>query len=114
MKTVVWPVRSSCWAGPMAAQDAKLREPEEHQGCTRPAADQHQRCAVEPVVVIVEAWPGGVRVETDPLRFVLVVEPQGQNTSHERWNGATVTDFLEEVLWAGVQRIDEPLIKLAG
>ena len=101
MKTVVWPVRSS-WAGPMAAQDAKLREPEEHQGCTRPAADQHQRCALEPVVVIVEAWPGGVRGETDPLRVVLVVEPQDPDTFHDRGFAGTVRELVRELLWAGV------------
>ena len=101
MKTVVWPVRSS-WAGPMAAQDAKLREPEEHQGCTRPAADQYQRCALEPVVVIVEAWPAGVRGETDPLRVVLVVEPQSPDTFHDRGFAGTVRELVRELLWAGV------------
>jgi hypothetical protein len=82
----------------MAAPDAKLRESEEHQGCTRPAADHHQRGAVEPVVVIVEAWPGGVRGETDPLKVVFAVQPQGPDTFDDRGIAGMVRELVGELL----------------
>jgi hypothetical protein len=113
MKIVVGTVRLS-WAGPLAAPDAKVREPEKHQGCPRPAADQHQRCAVEPVVIIVEARSGGVRGKTDPLEVVIVIEPQGPDTFHDRGIAGTVRELIGERLRAEVQRMDEAILKFSG
>jgi hypothetical protein len=84
------------------AAGAKLRESEEHQGGTRTAADYYQRGAVEPVVVIVEARPGDVRGETDPLKLVLAVEPQGPGTFRDHGIAGMVRELVEELLWAGI------------
>ncbi len=98
----------------MAAPAAKTREPEEHQGCTGPAANHHQRRVVEPIGVIVQPWPGHVRSEMDPLMVILAVEPEGPDTFHDRGTAATVRELIGEALWAGVQRIDEAIPKFSG
>jgi hypothetical protein len=112
VKIVVGTVRRSR-ARTMAALGAKTGEPEEHQGCTRAAANQHQRCAVEPVVVVVDAWPDRVPRDMDPREVVLVFEPEGPDTFHDGGIAGTVRELIGEALWTRVQRIDEAMLKFS-